>query len=109
MMQDNPERFSDIVKEFRLRADFTVEKVAEQADITERYLYRIENEDKKPSFDVLVRLVRTLSIPGDYIFYPKEKVAHNPDVEEIVHMLYQCDEHSLKIVKAVLRAILEDQ
>lgn len=109
MMQDNPEKFSDIVKEFRSRAGFTVEKVAEQADITERYLYRIENEDKKPSFDVLGRLVRALSIPGDYIFYAKEKVAHDPDVEEIVHMLYRCDKHSLRIVKAVLRSILGDQ
>ncbi len=108
-MQDNPEKFSDIVKQFRARANLTVEKVAEQADITERYLYRIENEDKTPSFDVLGRLVRTLSIPADYIFYPKEKVAHDPDIEEIVHMLYRCDKHSLKIVKAVLRAILEDQ
>ena len=62
-MQDNPEKFSEIVKHFRTRAGLTVEKVAEQADITERYLYRIENEDKTPSFDVLGRLVRTLSIP----------------------------------------------
>ena len=43
-MQDNPEKFSEIVKHFRTRAGLTVEKVAEQADITERYLYRIENE-----------------------------------------------------------------
>ena len=72
-MQDNPEKFSEIVKHFRTRAGLTVEKVAEQADITERYLYRIENEDKTPSFDVLGRLVRTLSIPGDYIFTPKKR------------------------------------
>ena len=108
-MQDNPEKFSDLVKHFRARAGLTVEKVAEQANITDRYLYRIENEDKKPSFDVLGRLVRALSIPGDYVFYSKEKVSHDPDVEEIVHMLYRCDKRSLKIVKAVLRAILDGQ
>lgn len=108
-MQDNPEKFSDIVKHFRARTGLTVEKVAEQANITERYLYRIENEDKTPSFDVLGRLVRVLSIPGDYIFYSKEKVSHDPDVEEIVHMLYRCDKRSLTIVKAVLRAILDGQ
>ena len=107
MMQDKPEKFSDIVKHFRARAEFTVEKVAELANITERYLYRIENEDKTPSFDVLGRLVRALSIPGDYIFYAKEKVSHDPDVEEIIHMLYRCDKRALNIVKAVLRAILD--
>lgn len=109
MMQDKPEKLSDIVKEFRARANLTVEKVAEQADITERYLYRIENEDKKPSFDVLCRLVQTLPIPGDYIFYSKERVAHDPDMDEIIHMLYRCDKHSRKIVKSVLRVLLEDQ
>lgn len=108
-MQDKPEKFSDIVKDFRARANLTVEKVAEQADITERYLYRIENENKTPSFDVLGRLVRTLSIPGDYIFYPKEKVLHDLDVQEITQMLYRCNKNSLKIVKAVLRVLLEGQ
>lgn len=39
-------------------------------------------------------------------FYPKEKVASDLDVEEVIHMLYRCDERSLKIVKAVLRATL---
>lgn len=108
-MQDKPEKFSDIVKDFRARANLTVEKVAEQADITERYLYRIENENKTPSFDVLGRLVRTLSIPGDYIFYPKERVSHDLDVQEITQMLYRCNKNSLKIVKAVLRVLLEGQ
>ncbi len=57
----------------------------------------------------MCKIVQTLSIPGDLVFYPKEKVTGDLDVEEAVHMLYRCDKHSLKIVKAVLRVILGDE
>ena len=106
-MQEKPEKFGELVKSFRTRASLTIEKAAGLADITERYLYRIENEGKIPSFEVVCKLVETLSIPGDFVFYP-QKALHDPDVEEITRMLYRCDKRSLKIVKAVLRAILDD-
>lgn len=86
----------------------SLEVVAERACITERYLYRIENEGKTPSFDVLYRLIRVLSIPADSAFY-LERAIRDPEVEEIVHMLYSCDEHSLQIVRATPRAALESQ
>lgn len=68
-----------------------------------------ENGGQVPSFDIMCKIVQTLSIPGDLVFYPKEKVTSDLDVEEVIHMLYRCDERSLKIVKAVLRAILGDE
>ncbi|WP_295749000.1 helix-turn-helix transcriptional regulator [uncultured Oscillibacter sp.] len=108
MVQRYPELFGEIAKAARLRAELTIETVAERADITERYLYRIENEGKRPSFEVLCRLIRVLSIPADSIFYP-ERAIRDPEVEEIVHMLYGCDKRSIKIVKATLRAALESQ
>ena len=106
-MQEKPEKSGELVKSFRTRAGLTIEKTAGLADITERYLYRIENEGKIPSFEVACKLVEVLSIPGDSVFYP-QKAVHDPDVEEITHMLYCYDKRSLKIVKAVLRAVLED-
>lgn len=107
-MQEKPEKFGELVKSFCARTSLTIDEVAARADITSRYLYRIENEGKIPAFEVMSKLVRVLSIPGDYVFY-SQKAVHDPDVEEITHMLYRCDKRSLKIVKAVLRAILDDQ
>ena len=52
-MHKEPETLGEILKTARMRADITMETLAERVDITERYLYRIENEGKKPSFDVL--------------------------------------------------------
>ena len=48
-MHKEPETLGEILKTARMRADITMETLAERVDITERYLYRIENEGKKPS------------------------------------------------------------
>lgn len=107
-MQKQPETLSDIIKEARQKADITVEKLAESIGVTERYLYRIENENKKPSFDVLSKLIRKLNILPDSIFYP-EKPSKDSEVENLARMLYNCDERSMEIIKATAKAALESQ
>lgn len=107
-MHNIPESLSGIIKSARQRADITVEKLAEDIGVTERYLYRIENEGKKPSFDVLFKLIRELNISPDSIFYP-EKPYKDSEAENIVRMLYSCDERSFAIIKATVKAALESQ
>lgn len=107
-VQNDPETLGDVVKAARIQGGFTIEWVAEQVDITARYLYRIENEGQKPSFEILRKLIRVLSIPADSIFYP-ERAFQNAEMEEIVHMVYNCDQRSLKIARAVLWVLLESQ
>lgn len=99
MVHNKPEMLGDIIKSARQKADITMEKLAEKVDITERYLYRIENEGKKPSFDVLFKIIRELSISPDSIFYP-EKPSKDSEVEDLIRMLYGCDERSMQIIKA---------
>lgn len=94
-----------IIKSARQHSKLTMEELAEQIGVTERYLYRIENEDKKPSYDVLYKLVRVLSISPDLIFYP-EKTAEESEVENLIRMLYNCDERSLEVVKATAKALI---
>ena len=96
-MHKEPETLGEILKTARMRADITMETLAERVDITERYLYRIENEGKKPSFDVLYKLIRELAIPADSIFYP-EKPSKDSEIENLVRMLYGCNERSMEII-----------
>lgn len=107
-MHKTPETLGEILKAARLHADITMETLATKVNITERYLYRIENEGKKPSFDVLYRLVRELSMSADLIFYP-EKLSKDSEIEDLVRMLYSCDERSLEIIQATVKAALESQ
>ena len=103
MVQKQPETPSEIIKAARDKSDLT-----DRVGITERYLYRIENEGKIPTFEVLKKIVRELAIDGNLIFYP-EKQVKDSEVEDLVRMLYGCDDRSLKIIRATVKAALESQ
>ena len=105
-MHTKTETFGKIIKVARQRSELTIEELAERVGITERYLYRIENENKKPSYDVLYRLIRELSISPDLIFYP-EKPSKESEVENLIRMLYNCDERSLEVIKATAKALID--
>ena len=79
-MHNYRETLGYVIKSAREKEERTIESVANNVGITERYLYRIENEGKKPSFDVLYRLIRELSISPDLIFYP-EKPSKDSEIE----------------------------
>ena len=103
-----PEGLGNIIKAAREKSGITIENLAYKVGITERYLYRIENEEKKPSFDVLYKLIRELSISPDLIFYP-EKPSKDSEIEDFVRILYNCDDRSIQIIKATAKAVLESQ
>ena len=105
-MHNQPDTLSSVIKTARENAGITIEALAEKAGITERYLYRIENEGKKPSYDVLCKLIRELSISPDSIFYP-EKSSKDSEVENLIRMLYRCDRRSLEVVKATAKALID--
>ena len=104
-MQNIPDTLGDVLKTTRLRAGITTEALAEQVGITERYLYRIENEGKKPSYDVLFRLIRALNIAPEEIFYP-DRPSDDSEIAEILRLLSACDERSLKVIKATANALI---
>lgn len=105
-MEQYPERLGDIIKNARQRSNLTIEELSFRIGITERYIYRIENEGQKPSYDVLYRLIRELSIVPDLIFYP-ERSSKDSEVENLIRLLYNCDERSLEVVKATAKALID--
>jgi transcriptional regulator with XRE-family HTH domain len=106
-MHNNTETLGQIIKKARKHNDLTIEALADKTELSERYLYRIENEDKKPSFDVLYKLIRCLSISSDSIFYP-EKPSKESEIENLVRMLHNCSERDLEIIKATVKAMCEN-
>ena len=105
-MHNQPGTLSSVIKSVREKTGITIEALSEKIGITERYLYRIENEGKKPSYTVLCKLIRELSISPDAIFYP-EKSPKDSEVENLIRMLYSCDERSLEVVKATVKALID--
>ncbi len=108
-MHENNDIFGKIIKEARQKEGFTIEALANRIGISERYLYRIENENYKPSYPILYKLIRTLDIDPDTIFYPEKSkpCSNDSGVEEVIRMLYSCDKSELKIIKATVKAMIE--
>ena len=106
MVHIHTETLGDIIKKARQESGITMEELAFRLDVTPRYLYKIENENKKPSFDVLYNLIRELSISPDTIFYP-ERLSTDSEIENLIRRLYSCDERALDVVKATVTALLE--
>lgn len=105
-MHNKHDNFSVIIKNARLQSEFTMEELAEKLGVTERYLYRIENENKKPSYDVLYKLIRVLSISPDLIFYP-EKNSETSEIDTLIRTLCNCDQRLLPVVRATITALIE--
>ena len=105
-MRKIPNTLGDIIKNAREKAGITIEALANKLEITERYLYRIENEGKKPSLEVLYKLIRELSISPDLIFYP-EKPSKDSEVENLLRQLSDCDDRSLQVIKATAKALID--
>jgi len=94
-----------IIKDARLKQELTREQLADRLNISHRYLISIENEKHKPSYDVLFKIIRELAIVPDLIFYP-DKPCKDTEIEDLVRMLYNCDERSIKVVRATVKALL---
>ena len=107
-MQMQIEALGKIIKGVRDRCGLGIKELAARVGVSGRYLYRIENEGKVPTFEVLKKIVRELAIDGNLIFYP-EKQVKDSEVEDLVRMLYGCDDRSLKIIRATVKAALESQ
>lgn len=105
MQYNELDKLGVIIKSARKANGYTREQLAERLHITPRYLMSIENENKKPSFDVLFRLIRDLGISADTIFYPESKT-DNPNIEHLVRLVYQCDLRETEIVLATVKALL---
>lgn len=106
MVHIQHDTLGEVVKNARQKSNLTMEELADRLQVSPRYLYRIENEGKKPSYDVLFALIRELSISPDLIFYP-EKPAKDSKIETLIRQLYNCDERSLEVIKATTTALLE--
>jgi len=70
-MEGEFDRLGAIIKSVRNAKHLTREQLAATLDISPRHLSAIENENQKPSYELLFRIVRELEICADSIFHPE--------------------------------------
>lgn len=94
------------IRQARQAMELTQQQLSARLGISRTYLVHIESSLKKPKYNLLFRIIRELSINPDAIFYP-EKPSKDSRIEDIVRMLYRCDDHSLSIIRAAVKAETE--
>lgn len=104
-----PGDFGHILKDIRTKKGYTREQLAERASISTRYLSAIENEQREPSYDVLYRLIHSLGISADTIFYPNTDTANNSDAEQVKRLYMECSERDRLIIRALLDSMLDNK
>ncbi|MCI1208183.1 MAG: helix-turn-helix domain-containing protein [Treponema sp.] len=70
-MGESPITLGKLIKSARLEAGLTQDNLATRVGVTSRYIMAIENENKYPSIQVLSKIICTLKISADTIFYPE--------------------------------------
>lgn len=96
------------MKDARSALESTQKHLAKRLGVSDKHLTLIENSRKKPSYDLLYRIIRELNIKPDLIFYP-EKPSKDSRIEDLIRMLYNCDERSMKVIRATVKAALDSQ
>ena len=108
---DKPEKLDisymgPIFKKYRLDAKRIQDEVAEKVGITTRFLMALENEEKRPILDILLRLVDVLNIPGDAILHPQLQTMDSED-EQLIRMIMRLNNRDRKVIRSTILAMLE--
>ena len=105
-MPDLSNQLGSILKNARKSRKLTRDQLSEKIHISYRYLTAIENENKKPSYDVLFKLIRELGISANEIFYP-ESQSNETQKDLLILLLNQCGTYELDVVTATVKALLK--
>lgn len=98
----------DILKQERLRLGYTRDQIAERADIGIRYLIAIENDEKKPKFDVLSRLIRAMGMDSGKLFYPG-LTDEEDESARLVRLLQNCSGRDRKLIAAMVDTLVDSR
>lgn len=95
------------IRKARMEKHLSQEELAERVGITPTHLKHIESEHRKPSVDVLYRIVRVVNLSLDDLFFPEEN-SGLAAFEKAERLLRQCDAKQLRVVYAAMEAMMED-
>jgi transcriptional regulator with XRE-family HTH domain len=103
-MQKEQNHLGGVIKAARTNKHLTRNQLANALGISARHLLSIENENQKPSYDVLFSIIRELHIPADLIFYPE---LGYEQTEKLRLLFLQCDEKEIAALYTALQALME--
>ena len=107
MVRNDNNALGATIKAARIKMRLTQEQLAEMVDLSMRYIMSIENENRKPSFNKLFLIIRTLSIDANTIFYPESTIT-DTSAERLSRLVRQCNERDIKAITAQVEMLLSE-
>ena len=101
----NPKQFGTIMKNARMDKKLTQAELAEILDLSLSYLKDLERFKNTPSLEVFAKTIQYFNLSADTVIYP-DKNLNNSTYQKIQRRLLQCDEKQLKIILALIDAVL---
>lgn len=100
--------FGSSYRRAREKRDYTREQVAERAGISARFLSAIENDLRKPSLNVLIRLVLAIGASFDEVLAPQTE-SEDDTVVRIKRLIPQCSQRDQELVLALVDQMLDNK
>jgi len=95
------------IKELRTVRKLSQGQLAKRADISAKYVSRIETGQHFPSFDILKKLANALDVELKDFFEFTHEGKNTKDLKETIRMLIkEANDEKLKLVVKLLRAAL---
>lgn len=104
-MLNNYETLGKIIKSARINKKLTQDQAAKLLEISPRHYQYIENDEKKPGYDLLGRIIHKLGISPDTIFFQQNET-NNSNLAALIQKIRLCDEQKLSVIQATTDALL---
>ncbi len=106
-MKDVKRLFGMRMKELRKNRRLSQEELAEKADISSKYLSRVEMGQHFPSLDVLIKLANVLNVElKDFFEFAHEAKSSKELKEALSSLLKEAGEEKLRFLVKLIRAVV---
>ena len=87
------------IRKKRIFLGYSQEELAEKIGITPTHMKHLESEHRKPSLEVLIRLMETLDMSFDMLVFPQMEQFKN---NEWASMLSGCTQQELNVIQDLI-------
>ena len=74
-------KIGNVIKKIRKSNGYTQEKLAEEVEVSVRYVSNIEQDNSKPSYEVLIKICNVFNVSLDQIFSAYVNTEKNKSME----------------------------
>lgn len=97
------------IRTARMEQNLSQEELAELVNITPTHLKHLESEHRKPSIEVLFKLVETLHISLDHLLLDKDETDMSQACIKVKYMLEKCTDKELAIIFDIIQSMLRNR